>query len=393
VREVSTNKPRIQKKSIAVAFGAVAILAVVHITSRARVDAVAGEDSAGERTPAAAAKPALTVTLTTPQTAEWAQALAATGNIAAWQEAVISAEISNFRLTEVTADVGDRVRKGQLLARIASGTVAAELAQSQAAVAEAQATLAEARANAQRARDLQSTGAMSEQQIRQYLTAERAAQARLDVAHARVQGDRVRLAQTRVLAPDDGIISARTATVGSLAQSGQELFRMIRGSRLEWRAEVPEAALGRLAPGTPAKLSAPDGTAVSGRVRVVAPTVDPQTRNGLVYVDLPPAASGKPVRAGMFARGEFELGRTTALTLPQSAVLLRDGFAYVFRLDDADKVVQAKIKTGRRSGDRIEITEGLNANARVVASGVGFLADGDSVRLVDDSATDQAGRR
>jgi RND family efflux transporter MFP subunit len=168
---------------------------------------------------------------------------------------------------------------------------------------------------------------------------------------------------------------------------------MIRGSRLEWRAEVPEAALGRLAPGTPAKLSAPDGTAVSGRVRVVAPTVDPQTRNGLVYVDLPPAASGKPVRAGMFARGEFELGRTTALTLPQSAVLLRDGFAYVFRLDDADKVVQAKIKTGRRSGDRIEITEGLNANARVVASGVGFLADGDSVRLVDDSATDQAGRR
>lgn len=393
MREVSTNKPRIQKKSIAVAFGAVAILAVVHITSRARVGAAAGDDSAGGRTSAAAAKPALTVTLTTPQTAEWAQALAATGNIAAWQEAAISTEISNFRLTEVTADVGDRVRKGQLLARIASGTVAAELAQSQAAVAEAQATLAEARANARRARDLQSTGAMSEQQIRQYLTAERAARARLDVAQARVQGDRVRLAQTRVLAPDDGIISARTATVGSLAQSGQELFRMILGSRLEWRAEVPEAALGRLAPGTPAKLSAPDGTAVSGRVRVVAPTVDPQTRNGLVYVDLPPAASGKPVRAGMFARGEFELGRTTALTLPQSAVLLRDGFAYVFRLDDADKVVQAKIKTGRRSGDRIEITEGLDANARVVASGVGFLADGDSVRLVDDSATDQAGRR
>ena len=168
----------------------------------------------------------------------------------------------------------------------------------------------------------------------------------------------MRLAQTRVLAPDDGIISARAATVGSLTQPGQELFRLIRGGRLEWRAEVTEAELSRLAPGSTATLIMPNGTQVRGRVRMVAPTVDPQTRNGLVYVDLPPDAPAAAVRAGMFARGEFELGQAPALTLPQSAVLLREGFAYVFRLDGDSRVVQTKVGVGRRAGDRIEITDG-----------------------------------
>ncbi len=91
---------------------------------------------------------------------------------------------------------------------------------------------------------------------------------------------------------------------------------------------------------------------------MVAPTVDPQTRNALVYVDLPTPAAGGALRAGMFARGEFELGRAAALTLPQSAVLLRDGFAYVFRIE-GDKAVQTKVSVGRRAGERIEITGGL----------------------------------
>ena len=332
------------------------------------------------------ARPALTVAVTTPQRDEWPRMLPATGNITAWQEAVISAEISNYRLTAVNVDVGDRVRKGQLLASIADDTVAAELAQSTAAVAEAAAALSEARANAERARQLRGSGAISEQQIRQYLSAEQAATARLQAARAKVQADRVRLAQTRVMAPDDGIISARTATVGSLAQSGEPLFRLIRGGRLEWRAEVPESALGRLAPGTHATLTAPDGGMVRGKVRTLAPTVDPATRNGIVHVDLLPGTDRRTVLAGMFARGEFELGHDGVLTLPQSAVLLRDGFAYVFRLEAAvetstARVVENKVRVGRRHGDRIEIAEGLAADARVVANGVGFLADGDTVRV------------
>lgn len=348
--------------------------------------AACGKDEAKPATETTAAKPALTVSLIAPQQVEWPQLLPANGNITAWQEAIIGAEISNLRLTEVRVNVGDRVKKGQLLARIANDSVEAELAQSRAAVAEAEALLAEAIANGDRARKYQQTGFLSAQQINQYLTAEKAAHARLDAARARLQANEVRLAQTYVRAPDNGVISARAATVGSLAQSGQELFRLIRGGRLEWRAEVNAADLGKLKPGGMATLVGPDGARVQGRIRMVAPTVDPQTLNALVYVDLPANEASNGLRAGSFARGEFDLGRAPALALPQSAVLLRDGFSYVFRLDGKDKVAQTKVTTGRRVGDQIEITAGIEPGYQVVASGAGFLTDGDVVRVVNSPA-------
>ncbi len=340
------------------------------------------ETAAGQAAGPVEARAALTVTAVTPEWSEWPQTLSANGNIAAWQEAVIGAEIGNLRLTEVRVNVGDRVRKGEVLARIAEDTVTAELAEATAALTEAEAMLAEARANGDRARQFQATGFLSAQQITQYLTAEKTALARLNAARARLQSARLRLAQTVVRAPDDGVISARAATVGSMTQPGQELFRLIRGGRLEWRAEVSAPDLGRLRPGVTATLSAPDGTRVQGRVRMVAPTVDPQTLNGLVYVDLQVAGTGDALRAGSFARGEFELGRARVLSLPQSAVLLREGFAYVFRLDAQNRVAETKVSVGRRMGDRIEIVDGIAESARVVASGVGFLADGDRVRVV-----------
>jgi HlyD family secretion protein len=330
-------------------------------------------------------KPALTVEAISPQPAQWPRLLAANGNVAAWQEAIIGAEISNYRLTEVLVNVGDKVVKGQLLARIADDNVAADLAQSTAAVAEAEANLAEAKFNGDRARQLRAAGFYSPQQAQQSQTSEQTARARLDAARARKQADALRLAQTLVRAPDSGVISARTATVGSLTQSGQELFRLIRGGRLEWRAEVTAGELGQLRPGTAATVTTANGATVGGRVRVVAPTVDPTTRNALVYVDLPVEAGGKGAHAGTFARGQFELGSTPALTLPQSSVVLRDGFAYVFRLGSDDKVMQTKVDTGRRLGERIEILAGLDAEAKVVAAGAGFLSDGDSVRVVATS--------
>lgn len=339
------------------------------------------------RAPAAAApavKPALTVSLTGPQTLDWPQILPASGSIFAWQEAVIGAEISNYRLTEVLAQVGDTVRKGQVLARIASDTVESEFNESQAAVAEQQAAAAEAKNNAARSRELRAQGFYSQQLDAQYQTAAQTAGARLAAAQARRQAAELRLRKTQVLSPDDGVISARSATVGSLTQPGQELFRLIRGGRLEWRAEVPSADLASVQPGLVASLSTPTGQRVTGRVRAVAPSVDAQTRNGLVYVDLPPTGA---VRAGMFARGEFELARRPALTLPQCAVVLRDGAAYVFRLENENRVAQTKVALGRRLAERVEIVDGLPPSARVVANGAGFLADGDVVRVVEESAT------
>ena len=266
-------------------------------------------------TKARSVKPALTVTLTSPVPATLTTSITANGSVAAWQEASIGSEAQGLRLEQVNVNVGDRVAKGQLLASFASETVLAQLQQTGAAISEARAILAEASADAQRARGLQGTGALSAQQISQYLTAERTAQARLELQQAAEKLQQLRLEQARVFAPDSGIISARNATLGAVVPAGQELFRLIRQGRLEWRAEVAEADLARLKPGMPVSVAIAGGAPITGRARVVAPTVDPATRNGLVYVDLPSQAT---VRAGMFARGSFELGQSQGLTLPQS---------------------------------------------------------------------------
>ena len=361
------------------ALGSAALLLAAAITLSVRA---ADDDKAASAAP----KPALTVNVTQPQPAILPVRVTANGNIAAWQEASVGTEANGLRLAEVRVNVGDVVKRGQVLATFAPDTLNADVAQIRAAVAEAEATLAEASANAQRARGLQATGALSEAAINQYFTAERTAKARLDAQRAMAQMQQLRLKQTQVLAPDFGVISARSATVGAVLPAGQELFRMIRQGRLEWRAEVAANDLGLLKPGVAARVTAGSGPAIEGTVRIVAPTVDPQTRNGLVYVDLPAAVGGSGARAGMFARGEFEVGSSSGLTLPQSAVLLRDGFSYVLRVGADSKVTQVKVGVGRRVGDRIEITGGIDASARVVASGGGFLGDGDTVRVVAEAA-------
>ena len=325
----------------------------------------------------------LTVTVTTPQALRWPQTVVANGNVAAWQEASIGAEAQGLRLTEVRANVGDRVKRGQVLALLAGETLSADAAATRASLAEAEATQAEAAANAERARQLQASGAISAQQIQQYVTGEATARARADALRARIKADEVRLAQTRIVAPDDGVISFRSATLGAVPQPGQELFRLIRRERLEWRGDVAAAELTRLRPGMAVAVTAAGGVAVKGSVRMVAPTVDAATRNGLVYVDLPQPGAA---RAGMFARGEFAVGDQEALTLPQTAVLLRDGFSYVFRVGPGNKVQQVKVAVGQRSGDRIAVTSGLDAKASVVAQGAGFLADGDVVRIAANAS-------
>ncbi len=323
--------------------------------------------------------PSLTVTVTSPQRAQVATRVTANGNIAAWQEAIIGTESNGLRLADVKVNVGDVVKRGQVLATFAAETAQADVAQIKASVAEAEATAAYASANAQRARGLQSTGALSESVINQYITTERTAKARLDAQKAAAQTQQLRLGQTQVLAPDNGVISARSATVGAVLPAGQELFRMIRQGRLEWRAEVSSNDMAPLQPGMAVVVMPASGTIIKGNVRVVAPTVDPLTRNGLVYVDLPQPGTA---RAGMFARGEFDVGSGSVLTLPQSAVQLRDGFSYVFVVGADSKVKQLKVNVGRRAGDRIEITTPLDAATQVVASGGGFLTEGDTVRVV-----------
>lgn len=348
--------------------------------------AVAGVVWAVTRVPAKPAnsqanapKPALTVTTTQPQTAQLPITLSANGNITAWQEAVVGSESNGLRLSEVRVNVGDTVRAGQVLATFAAESVLADVAQAKANLAEAEANAQDAAGNAERARSLQATGALSTQQINQFETTAQTSKARVDAARATLAVQQLRLKHTQVLAPDSGIISARSATVGAVVPSGTELFRLIRQGRLEWRAEVTSSELGRLPVGTAVALTAANGAQVTGKVRMLAPTVDVQTRAALVYVDLPANAA---VKAGMFAKGEFNLGMSGALTVPQQAVVVRDGFSYVFRLNTDSRVSQLKIQAGRRLGDRVEVLDGLTPDTVLVVSGAGFLNDGDLVKNV-----------
>jgi RND family efflux transporter MFP subunit len=371
--QISRLKPRFNATTVgATLLLAGAIVLGVSLQSRA-ADTPAG----------ASPKAALTVTTGKPQTTRIAQRLSANGNITAWQEASVGAESNGLRLTEVRVNVGDAVKAGQVLATFAAETIQADVGQARAGLMEAEANAADAAANADRARGLQSSGALSAQQIAQYLTAEQTARARVEAARATLAAQQLRLNFTRVLAPDSGIISSRTATVGAVVGAGTELFRMIRQGRLEWRAEVTSTELARISTGTTAMVTTASGAQIKGRVRMIGPTVDPQTRNALVYVDLPASPQAGAAKAGMFARGEFELGSSDALTVPQQAVVVRDAFSYVFRLGENSRVLQVKVETGRRTGDRVEILKGIDANATVVVNGAGFLNDGDVVRLAD----------
>ena len=327
-------------------------------------------------------KAALTVTVVQPEKQNWKQTFTANGNIAAWQEVVIGSELSGQRLTRVNVNVGDEVKRGQVLAEINSDTIRADLAAAKASYAEAQAVLADAVTNNKRIQQLRNTGAISAQELTQYQTSQATAQARLDASRAQIESNQLRLAQTQVISPDNGVISARTATVGSLAQTGQELFRLIRDHRLEWRAEVTTSDLYKLKQGMNVRIFSPDPAqpAITGKVRIIAPVIDPQTRYGLVYVDLP---ATQAFRMGMFVKGEFDLGEKPALTIPQTALLLRDGFAYVFIVGKNNRVAQQKVTVGRRLADRVEILD-LPANVKLVASGTGFLTDGDLVTVAKD---------
>ena len=345
------------------------------------------QSQAADDKKAAQPKPALTVTTVVPQQGQLGIKLSANGNITAWQEASIGSEAVGLRLAEVRANVGDVVKSGQVLATFAAESVLADVAQAKASLMEAEANALDAAGNAERARTLQTSGALSAQQINQYLTAEQTAKARVESAKAMLTVQQQRLKHTQVLAPDGGIISARAATLGAVPGNGMELFRLIRQGRLEWRAEVTSAELGRITAGTLATITAANGAQIKGKVRMVAPTVDPQTRAALVYVDLPATPNtASSVKSGMYARGEFELGSTAALTVPQTAVLIRDGFSYVYIVGADNRVTQTKVQTGRRAGDRVEVA-GVAADAKLVASGGGFLNTGDLVRLADSSAS------
>jgi RND family efflux transporter MFP subunit len=328
---------------------------------------------------------ALTVTIVKPETALWPVIIPASGRLAAWQEATIAAEVSGMKVTDVKADVGSFVKKGDLLVQFAPESAQADLEQQQASVEKAEAELDQATADADRARGLTGTGALSSQQITEYLITERKSKADLSSAKAALTSAQLTLNRTKVYAVDDGVISERTASLGDVVTAGSELFKLIRQNRIEWKAELPFTRLRDVKEGTKAVIPTPLGE-VHGEVRLVSPTLSTDNGRVIVYVNLHPEAGMPSPKIGILASGYFEFNQTEALSVPSTAVVLKDGFTYVFILNaDKQTVARKRVEIGRRNDDRVEIVSGLEKTDDVVASGGVFLADGSIVRVQDST--------
>lgn len=347
---------------------AIGILVVLMLAAGGALYALMGRPGDA---PAASGQPraALTVTTATPQRMTWPDVVVAQGAIAPWEEASIGTQIGSYQLLEVRVNVGDQVRRGQVLARLNAALLRAEEAQLLARHAQAS-------ANDRRARGLQGVGGISEQEALQFATEARTASALL-------AAKRLELHYADIRAPDDGVISARTATTGAVVPTGQELFRMIRKNRLEWRGELTAEQILVARRGQTVTLDLPGGGTARAKIREFAPSLDAASRLGIVYADILP---GSRARAGMYANGAIAVGESGALAVPAECVVIRDGRSYVMLLSKAARrsdVALRAVTTGRRKDDQVEITRGLTGRERLVRRGAAFLDDGDVVDIAD----------
>lgn len=370
-------RQRTTRRTIAIAVGAV-LLGATALTLAAR---------SGQDVPTAAplAAASLTVEITTPRPMLLARTVAASGSVAPRDELIVGSDANGVRLVEVRVDVGRSVKRGELLARGDDQQLQAQRAQQLAQIRQARAELTQAQANLERAERIEDSGVYSVEQLQTRRTSAEAAAAKLELAQATLQELDVRIAHTRVVAPADGVIARRSATVGAVMQPGTELFRLIRDAELEWAAELPAHALGRVEAGAPVRLRTPDGTSIEAAVRLVEPTLDARSRNGIVRVALP---RGTALKSGSHVDGEIAVGRAEVMTLPESVVFHRDGQAFVYVIGQGDVATLTRIETGARRDGRLEVVTGVQPGALVVATGAGFVKDGERVRV----ATARAGQ-
>lgn len=361
--------------------------------------------------PAAPAPPSVTVV--TAQKQRLVETLDVTGTILPWQEASVGVDLNGMIVVELRADVGDTVRKGDVLAVLDRSMLDTQLAQADANRAQAQASIAQVKAQItdaeigvrqadealRRARELQKRGVAAQSQLdnavnaydsagAKLVSAQKAlaaSEAQLGVLDAQRANVLVQLGKTEVKAPADGLVLARNASLGGVVTAGGgALFRIAVDSKFELSAETQETSLARLATGMPAGVRvAGSDAAVKGFVRRIDPEIDQRTRMGIVKIALD---AGAPARAGNFARGAIELAAREGVAVPASALIYRSGEAFLQRVA-AGKVETVPVTLGVRAGGYVEITGGVDAGDDVVSRAGTFVADGDMVTPVRSEQT------
>jgi len=363
---------------------------------------------AGSAIPAAPvealAKPP-TISVASVQSGAITETVVVTGNLVPREEVLVSPQIDGYAVEEILVEEGDRVKQGQVLARLSRTMIdtslaqnAAQIARADAAIAQAQASIDDAKASKDQAssafartQTLRKDGNATTDVLEQRQAAALSATARLDSAeHALTvaQADKnlavaqrdewmVRVARTEIKAPAAGVISRRTARVGAIASSaGDALFRIIRDGDIELEADVPEAILARLQLDMKAQVVTVGGKEpVPAHVRLVSPEVSQTTRLGKVRVAIDKASG---LKIGAFGRALVEIDSRTGVLVPQSAVLYSPSGPTVQVLKD--HVIQTRpVTIGLRTEKQVEIEKGLASGEWVVATAGTFVRDGDKV--------------
>ncbi len=363
----------------------------------------AGEQTAKNDAAQSALAPTVSVVAATET--EFVETVLVTGSLVAREEIAVAPEVSGQRIVELLADVGDRVTAGQVLARLVTANLDAQLAQNAAAraraiAARAQAVSAIEQAKAEkieadralsRARRLIKSRDLAQSVYDQRLAAQRSAAARLASARHGLEAAEAEIAQAdarrrelawqrgrgEVTAPAGGLVSKRSGQVGAMA-SAAAMFQIIRNGEIELAAEVTAAQLAKMRVGQSARLVLPDGREFDGRVRLIAPSVDPASRLGELRIFI---GNDDRLRIGTFVRGRVELARSQGLAVPAGAVMYGAGEAYVLVALDG-KAVRRAIGIGLRMGERVEVARGLAEGDLVVAKAGTFLRDGDAIKPV-----------
>ena len=343
---------------------------------------------------------------------------AITGTLVPRDEVMVSPEIDGNLVTAVLAEEGDRVREGQVLARLAHDMLDTQVAQQVAAVAKAEAAVTQAqnsilqaqaeqtqtRLALDRARSLVASGSTTAATLETLTANAQASTGRLgfaqsglvaaqaELGHARAVADELALkrSKTEIRAPVDGIVSRRSARVGLRASASQDLFRLIGHGAIELEADVVETRMPDIAVGDPAQVSLGGGTPLRGSVRVVYPEVDRMTRLGKVRISL---GDDPRLHIGAFARGTVELRHERGLAVPVAAVLYGDTGSTVLVVKADNSVESRPVTTGLVDRDWVAVERGLTVGERVVARAGSFLQAGDVITPVAPDAALKAAAR
>jgi HlyD family secretion protein len=333
---------------------------------------------AGARTSDKEAAALPLVTVVVPALGAVTSNVSLTGLISARNDMPIGNEGDAGRISEVLVEAGDRVRKGQVLARLNPITAQSQLDNAEASLDEVRANAAAAQSEWARAQ--QGEDIFSKEENERRRTTALTAQARVKAAEAQVRDAHNKLAHTIIVAPTDGIVLTRTAEVGQIAVPGSTvLFHLARDAQIEMRGQVAEQDVPRLALGQSATVRL-DGVAKSftGTIWQIGAIIDAGTRQGTVRIVLP---ADQNLRPGAFARADIEVGSTTGVLLPQTAVLSDEQGNYVLVVGSGNKLERRAVTVGGARSEGLLVSRGLNGSERVVAIAGAFLRTGETVAI------------